>query len=55
LQSYGEASVRSNSSLALLNAVQSAIMSLGLAVMAVLAGYEAAAGRLGVGDVTAPC
>jgi ATP-binding cassette subfamily B protein len=33
--------------------VQSAIMSVGLAVMAVLAGYEAAAGRLGVGDVTA--
>ena len=53
LTSYARASVRSNSSLALLNAVQSAIMSLGLAVMAVLAGYEAAAGRLGVGDVTA--
>ncbi|MBW3560465.1 MAG: ABC transporter ATP-binding protein/permease [Proteobacteria bacterium] len=53
LESYGRASVRSNSSLALLNAVQSAVMSLGLAVMAVLAGYEAAAARLGVGDVTA--
>lgn len=53
LESYAQASVKSNSSLALLNAVQSAIMSLGLAVMAVLAGFEAAEGRLGPGDVTA--
>ncbi|MDP8917028.1 MAG: ABC transporter ATP-binding protein/permease [Pseudomonadota bacterium] len=53
LASYAAAADRANTSLALLNAVQSLIMSLGLAVMAVLAGYEAAAGRLGPGDVTA--
>jgi ATP-binding cassette subfamily B protein len=53
LASYAHAAERSNSSLALLNAVQAGVMSIGLAAMAVLAGYEAAAGRLGVGDVTA--
>jgi ABC-type transport system involved in Fe-S cluster assembly fused permease/ATPase subunit len=36
-----------------LNVVQSAVMSLGLGVMAVLAGTEASAGRMGPGDVTA--
>lgn len=53
LTSYAAAAVKANSSLAILNAVQSLIMSVGLGVMAVLAGYEAAAGRLGPGDVTA--
>ncbi len=50
---YGEAVVRTNNSLSLLNVVQGAVQSAGLAAMAVLAGEEAAAGRLGVGEVTA--
>lgn len=50
---YGQAALKANSSLALLNAVQALIMNLGLGVMAVMAGYEAAAGRMGPGDVTA--
>ena len=50
---YARAAVRANSSLVLLNLVQAAVMNIGLAVMAVLAGFEAAAGRMGPGDVTA--
>jgi ABC-type transport system involved in Fe-S cluster assembly fused permease/ATPase subunit len=50
---YTDAQVTATTSLTLLNVVQSAIMSVGLAVMAVLAGFEAAAGRMGPGDVTA--
>lgn len=50
---YADAQVTATSSLTLLNIIQSAVMSLGLAVMAVLAGFEAAAGRMGPGDVTA--
>ncbi|KPF82306.1 metal ABC transporter permease [Brevundimonas sp. AAP58] len=50
---YGVAALKANSSLALLNAVQALIMNVGLGVMAVMAGYEAAAGRMGPGDVTA--
>jgi ABC-type transport system involved in Fe-S cluster assembly fused permease/ATPase subunit len=50
---YADAQVTATSSLTLLNIIQSAIMSVGLAVMAVLAGFEAAAGRMGPGDVTA--
>ena len=50
---YAKAAVKANTSLVMLNLVQAAIMNLGLAVMAVLAGYEAASGRMGAGDVTA--
>ncbi len=53
LETYGRAQVKATNSLTLLNVGQSAIMSLGLAVMAVMAGFEAAAGRMGPGDVTA--
>ena len=53
LQAYGRAAVQANGSLALLNAVQGLIMSVGLGVMAVLAGLEVLAGRMGPGDVTA--
>jgi ATP-binding cassette subfamily B protein len=49
LTTYGEAAVKANSSLALLNGVQTLIMSAGLGVMAVLAGVEALAGRMGAG------
>ncbi len=50
---YGAAALKANSSLALLNGVQALIMNIGLGVMAVMAGFEAAAGRMGPGDVTA--
>ena len=53
LNLYAVAQVKATNSLTLLNAVQSAVMSLGLAVMAVMAGYEAAEGRMGPGDVMA--
>ena len=53
LGDYTRAALKANSSLALLNIVQAAIMNLGLAVMAVMAGFEAAAGRMGPGDVMA--
>ncbi|GLK49685.1 ABC transporter [Brevundimonas intermedia] len=53
LGDYAQASLKANSSLALLNGVQALIMNLGLGVMAVMAGFEAAAGRMGPGDVTA--
>lgn len=53
LAAYAAAQVKATTSLSLLNGAQSAIMAIGLAVMAVLAGFEAQAGRLGPGDVTA--
>jgi len=53
LGDYAQAALKANSSLALLNAVQALIMNLGLGVMAVMAGFEAAAGRMGPGDVAA--
>jgi ATP-binding cassette subfamily B protein len=53
LSAYGAAALKANSSLALLNIVQGLIMNIGLGVMAVMAGFEAAAGRMGPGDVTA--
>ena len=53
LGDYAQASLKANSSLALLNGIQALIMNLGLGVMAVMAGFEAAAGRMGPGDVTA--
>ncbi len=53
LGDYNAAALKANSSLALLNGVQALIMNVGLGVMAVMAGFEAAAGRMGPGDVTA--
>jgi ABC-type transport system involved in Fe-S cluster assembly fused permease/ATPase subunit len=53
LGAYNVAALKANTSLALLNGVQALIMNVGLGVMAVLAGFEAAAGRMGPGDVTA--
>ena len=51
LEIYGQAFEKANRSLAILNMVQAAVMSAGLGVMAVLAGFEVAAGRMGPGDV----
>ena len=53
LGDYTRAALKANSSLALLNIIQAVIMNVGLGVMAVMAGFEAAAGRMGPGDVTA--
>ena len=53
LRTYGDANIRATNSLTLLNTIQSAVMSLGLGVIAILAGAEAASGRIGPGDVTA--
>ncbi|MBU4135286.1 MAG: ATP-binding cassette domain-containing protein, partial [Alphaproteobacteria bacterium] len=53
LGDYTRAALKANSSLALLNILQAVIMNIGLAVMAVMAGFEAAAGRMGPGDVMA--
>jgi len=53
LSTYATAAVKANNSLALLNAGQTLVMNLGLGLMAVLAGMEAMAGRMGPGDVTA--
>ncbi|MCW0045328.1 ABC transporter ATP-binding protein/permease [Brevundimonas sp. BT-123] len=53
LGDYAEASLKANSSLNMLNGMQALVMNLGLGVMAVMAGFEAATGRMGPGDVTA--
>ena len=53
LGQYAAAAVKANTSLVLLNVVQSGIMNLGLGVMAVLAGIEASQGRMRPGDITA--
>lgn len=53
LGTYMKASLKANNSLAALNLIQALIMNVGLGAMAVMAGYEAAAGRMGPGDVTA--
>ena len=49
---YVKASVQANTSLSLLNAIQSVILNIGLAVMTVLAGIEVMHGRMRIGDVT---
>ncbi len=53
LGAYAEAQILATNSLSLLNVAQAAIMTVGLAVMALLAGFEAQAGWMGPGDVTA--
>ena len=53
LRSYADASIKANNSLAILNAGQTLVMNLGLGIMALMAGMEAMAGRMGPGDVTA--
>ena len=53
LLAYARAAVKSNSSLVMLNTIQAAIMSAGLAAMTLMAGFDAAAGRIEVGAITA--
>jgi ATP-binding cassette subfamily B protein len=50
---YATAQVKVVNSLTILNVSQATVMSLGLAAMALMAGLEAVAGRMGPGDVTA--
>jgi len=52
LADYARAAVKANTSLVLLNVMQMAVMSAGLAGMALLAGHGAAYGQIGPGDVT---
>jgi ATP-binding cassette subfamily B protein len=52
LQAYAKAAVQANSSLIMLNMVQSAVMNIGVAGMALLAGMSAAQGKIGPGDIT---
>lgn len=53
LADYSRAAVKSNTSMALLNSLQTLVMNLGITIMAVMAGMEALDGKLGPGDVTA--
>jgi len=53
LGAYGQAAVRANNSLSLLNALQGVVMAIGLGVMAALAAQAMLAGRLGPGDILA--
>jgi ATP-binding cassette subfamily B protein len=50
---YAQAAVKANTSLQLLNTVQSGVLNLGLGLILVSAGLEAAQGRMQVGDVVA--
>lgn len=52
MSDYVRAGVKANTSLSLLNAIQSLVLNLGLALMTVMAGYEVMAGRMQIGDVT---
>src|SRR5262245_19525891 len=53
LASYAEAAVRSNTSLVLLNVLQTLIMNIGLVGMVLAAGFLVARGPMGPGDITA--
>jgi ABC-type transport system involved in Fe-S cluster assembly fused permease/ATPase subunit len=50
---YAEAAVKANTSLQLLNAIQSVVLSLGLGLVTVLAGLEVIHGRMSPGGITA--
>jgi len=53
LASYADAAVKSNTSLVLLNVLQTLIMNVGLVGMVLAAGYLVASGPMGPGDITA--
>ncbi len=53
LLAYARAAVKANTSLVMLNVVQAAVMSIGLAAMAVMAGMDAMSGKIEVGAITA--
>jgi ABC-type transport system involved in Fe-S cluster assembly fused permease/ATPase subunit len=53
MNDYARAAVKSNTSLQLLNTIQSVVLNLGLGAIIVMAGLEAVQGRMQVGDVVA--
>lgn len=53
LASYADAAIRSNTSLVLLNVLQTLLMNVGLVAMVIAAGYLVASGPMGPGDITA--
>jgi ATP-binding cassette, subfamily B, heavy metal transporter len=53
LEDYARAAVKANSSLQMLNTIQSAVLNLGLLCVVLLAGNEVLAGRMSIGGVTA--
>ena len=53
MNDYARAAVKANTSLQLLNTVQSVVLNLGLGVIIVMAGLEVLQGRMRVGDVVA--
>jgi ABC-type transport system involved in Fe-S cluster assembly fused permease/ATPase subunit len=53
LGQYTSAAVKSNTSLQMLNAIQSVVLNLGLIVVVLLAGLEVLHGRMSIGGVTA--
>jgi ATP-binding cassette subfamily B protein len=53
LSDYASAAVKANSSLQMLNAIQSAVLNLGMLAIVLLAGDEVLAGRMSVGGITA--
>jgi ABC-type transport system involved in Fe-S cluster assembly fused permease/ATPase subunit len=52
MDDYVKASVQANTSLSLLNTVQSTILNIGLALMTVLAGMEVMQGHMKIGEIT---
>jgi ABC-type transport system involved in Fe-S cluster assembly fused permease/ATPase subunit len=50
---YGDASIKATNTMGVMNLIQSAILSVGMGGMAILAGTAAAQGKIGPGDVTA--
>lgn len=52
MSEYVRASVKANTSLSMLNGIQSVVLNVGLALMTVMAGHEVMAGRMQIGDVT---
>lgn len=52
MSDYVQASVKANTSLSMLNGIQSVVLNVGLALMTVMAGHEVMAGRMQIGDVT---
>jgi ATP-binding cassette subfamily B protein len=50
---YAQAAVKANTSLQMLNAIQSVVLSLGLGAVTLLAGLEVAKGRMSAGAITA--
>ena len=52
MDDYVKASVQANTSLSLLNTVQSTILNIGLALMTVLAGIEVMQGHMRIGEIT---